>query len=181
MQAQATSEEQGTMENEVVMKEAAANNDHPNSGRRRFAPPEDEATWQAKCQQIMKGAFGGTIEGGLQMQQANAGCKLLPLAARGANADVGPVEAANMAILLGNPRSLNKPWWEYQHGIAGRKTARSFTAREQSSSCQMKQPALQGRGNRYRACLGVSYHRVSNNGTVLVVLHSTPSRFGGNM
>ncbi|CAJ1935012.1 unnamed protein product [Cylindrotheca closterium] len=84
-------------------------------------------------------AFGGTIEGGLQIQQANAGRRLLPLAARGANVDVGPVKAANMAILSGNPRSLYKLWREYQHGIAGRKPARYFTATEQNCSRQMKQ------------------------------------------
>ncbi|CAJ1938212.1 unnamed protein product [Cylindrotheca closterium] len=84
-------------------------------------------------------AFGGTIEGGLQIQQANAGRRLLPLAARGANVDVGPVEAANMAILSGNPRSLYGLWREYQHGIAGRKPARYFTATERNCSRQMKQ------------------------------------------
>mmetsp|Transcript_36970 Transcript_36970/g.89819 ORF Transcript_36970/g.89819 Transcript_36970/m.89819 type:complete len:692 (-) Transcript_36970:70-2145(-) len=113
-----------------------------NNAARSDTQLSDLRAYIRHCNRILNNnirAFGGTIEGGYRIQQANTGRRLLPLATDGANADVGPVVVANMATLSGNPRSLNELWQEYQHGIDGHKPARNFTARERNSSRQMKQ------------------------------------------
>ena len=77
-------------------------------------------------------AFGGRIEGGFQIQQANTGRRLARID-EAANANVDPApDAANMATLSSNPRSLHELWREYEFGIDGRKPARLFTRAEKN-------------------------------------------------
>ena len=66
-----------------------------------------------------------------QAVRANAGRALQRLGAN--NANVEPLQVANMATLSGNPRSLRELWQEYQFGISGRKPASQFTPAERNN------------------------------------------------
>ena len=76
-------------------------------------------------------AFGGTIEGGFQIQRANAGRRLRRFK-DDEGFDVGD-DVPNMATLSNNPRSLHELWQEYKYGIDGRKPAEQFTSKERNN------------------------------------------------
>ena len=81
--------------------------------------------------------FGGTIEGGFRIQEANTGRQLQRMNDRSV---LEPVGVQNMATLTNNPRSLKELWTEYKFGIDGRrKAAEKFTVRERNNRREIKQ------------------------------------------